>query len=146
MREIKFRAWHPTSGMTLTPILQRSDQTGIVKCQGFDKSGNLLDLPLMQCTGLIDNNGAEIYEGDIVRILYTDWPSQSPETNGRYSMGLDEYRDSISNIGKVVFKDCSFCIQFNEDGDTRGIHCGPHGQIKVIGNIHENPELLEVPQ
>lgn len=65
-REIKFRAWHPTQGMGFTPILQRSDYSGKVYCHGYDKDGSLLNLDLMQFTGLKDKNGIEIYEGDIV--------------------------------------------------------------------------------
>ena len=97
----------------------------------------------IQFTGLTDKNGVELYEGDIVRILYTDWPSQSQQRDGSYSMDLDDYKDSISNIGKVVFKECEFCIQLNDDGYTSSIFAGAHGQITVIGNIYQNPELLE---
>lgn len=97
---------------------------------------------VMQYTGLKDKKNNLIFEGDIVRILYTDWCSQSQEKNGRYSMSLEDYKDSISNIGKIVFLDCKFCIQFNDDGYTGSIHCGTHGQIKVIGNIWENPGLI----
>jgi len=96
------------------------------------------DWELMQYTGLKDKNGVEIYEGDIVRILYTDWISQG----GDSELTLGEYKDSISNIGKVVFQDCEFRIQFNVEGYTSTIHCGPHGQIKQIGNIYEHKHLI----
>lgn len=139
MREILFREWD-TPDIGETHSMKYSKDYGSL-CGFFTMvNGDIL----MQFTGLLDKKGVEIYEGDIVLILYTDWPSQSAEKNGRYAMSLDEYKDSISNIGKVVFKDDRFCIQFNDDGYTQPMYCGPHGQINVIGNIHMNPDLLEV--
>ena len=117
---------------------------------GFDVNSASFSSPVdidaisEQFTGLLDKNGVSVFEGDIVRILYTDWPSQTAEKNGRYSMTLEEYKDSISNIGKIVFNNCSFGVQFNDDGCTDTLHAGTHGQIKVIGNIHQHPDLLTV--
>ena len=132
MREIKFRCWI-------------SSAQEMVGWDEMEKHGDIYRLikqpnayPLMQYTGLKDKNGVEIYEGDIVMILYTDWPSM----NGESKLTLGEYLDSISNVAKVIFKDCEFCVQFNSDGYADSIHCGPHGRIKVIGNIYENPDLI----
>lgn len=84
-------------------------------------------LELMQYTGLKDKNGAEIFEGDIVRILYTDWGSK-PCSDKRT---LDEYLDSIANIGMVEFKNDRYTVS------GHSIICGQHGYIKVIGNKYE---------
>ena len=140
MREIKFRAWVESGDYKeMLPNVQRH----IGAATGF---GHLLQntakgyekVYVMQYTGIKDKNGVEIYEGDVVMMLYTDWPSM----NGDSKLTLGEYLDSISNIGKVIFKDCKFCIQFNKDGYTDSIHCGRHGRIKVIGSIYQNPELI----
>lgn len=86
-------------------------------------------------TGLKGKNGVEVYESDIVRILYTDWASKSDDDQRT----LDEYLDSISHIGKVVFNPYyGWRVE-----DVGGINHGEHGRIAVIGNIYENPELLE---
>ena len=69
-----------------------------------------------QYTGLTDKNGVEIYEGDI---LYWDG----------------------SIIGVVSFECCEFIV--GEGVSARAMCAMPADlDIKVIGNIHENPELL----
>ena len=82
-----------------------------------------------QFTGLSDYDRAEIFEGDIVKYSYThpvdigsfDGPKEQEET----VIGAVEYRNGCFFIG--VYDIGSFDI----DG------------MEIIGNIHDNPELLE---
>ena len=73
----------------------------------------IVELP----TGLKDKDGKEIYEGDIV-----------------------DYNDDGDCIGYVVYNAPNFEIM-ERTGFTCWLKGGPHQ--RVIGNIHENPELLK---
>jgi len=73
---------------------------------------------VMQFTGLLDKNGKEIYEGDIVREFWNGNPDPC-------CVQVVEWDDNESSGPRVV----GFYLQ---DGD----------EYEVIGNIYENPELL----
>ena len=90
---------------------------------------SLDDVVLMQSTGLKDKNGKEIFEGDII-------------TNGQNVMCMKKHNTLgfyIEEKGKVEFiADCADLVEF--EADVKEIE----DFIEIIGNIYENPELLEV--
>lgn len=82
---------------------------------------------IMQSTGIKDKNGVEIFEGDIVNYV----KSFTNPMTGSGSL-------SINKNLRIIFKDA----EFTADGiDIRLKKIVSH--MEVIGNIWENPELLE---
>lgn len=81
-----------------------------------------------QFTGLLDKNGKEIYEGDIIHVVYEG--------------GSDFMGDDADYKGIVIYdsEDASFYIQTKHGVDSLGNTEG--NKLLVIGNIHDNPELL----
>ena len=76
-----------------------------------------------QFTGLLDRNESKIFEGDII-VFGESKPHKICMSNGAWLA-----RNIIPN-------------NYHYYGVTLG--CIQQGEIKIIGNIHDNPELLEV--
>jgi len=117
MRKIKFRAWNE---ITKTMIdLNKITPLAL----NMDTDGLFIPfcgMPLMQFTGLQDKNEIDIYEGDIV-----EWWAD---------LGTKNYSS------EVIFIHGAFLV--NQNGmQARMIGFVP--DIKIIGNIHQNHELLK---
>jgi len=80
------------------------------------------EIELMQYTGLKDENGHEIYEGDIIEFL----EAESGETW----------------TAKIVFENLAFKALDVED-EAYDYDFDDLSDIEVIGNIYENPEILK---
>ena len=130
MREIKFRAWEKSNedlGIDAEEVIKREMiyfYLGDLYWLG-EETGDYsfpFDHHVMQYIGLKDKNGKEIYEGDIIK----------NECNE-----VVEIKHSIHKT--------DICIGHGEYGTTVscGFNIATHGkEFEVIGNIHENPELL----
>ena len=91
---------------------------------------------------LNDKNGKETFEGDICRVVYLD---RRCDSNGKH------YEVENVIIEEVVFEKGAFCFKTTIEGipfyRPIGFDIYEKQKIKyfeVIGNIYDNPELLEV--
>ena len=118
-REIKFRAWDKYHQHMLDDFyFQNIDDSNWVNV-GFERLKDLKDLVIMQFTGLLDKNGKEIYEGDVVaNVIYFDEPRK--------------LEFNVLGAVSTVFKGSQFSITTHMLRD-----------IEVIGNIYSNPELVK---
>ena len=136
MREILFRGKAFDNGWVegLLVWVDHNDETALIRTIGKDGVGYfdfLVDFETVgQYTGLTDKNGKKIFEGDIV-----EYPIESGGYKGE-------------NIHEVVFENRHGTAYFGikmSNIETWGFDMEvPSKLMKVIGNIHDNPELLEV--
>lgn len=106
------------------------------KEEGYGKVNVLVDISTVgEYTGLTDRNGVKLFEGDIVQYIY-------------------EPGDGFWNFNQksvIEWKSTGFYMQGIEGTNKYALSCGwlesiPHNNgefFEVIGNIHDNPELLK---
>ena len=120
----KFRAWDKeTKTMNGMAEIYRNRNQEI---ELHPRDENII---LMQSTGLKDKNGKEIFEGDIITNGMDIVDVRNHETLGFYT---------LVNGREVFFGHGTSIEEFEEDIE------GFSEIAEIIGNIYENPELLEV--
>ena len=129
MREIKFRAWDKKH----KEFVQWSDisRTNILVAIISNIKRGISNCELMQYIGLKDKNLVEIYDGDIIkdssgRIMIVEWDNRIG--TARYIFRV------INTIGH---------IKTGRLVNTHEWITSDENDIEIIGNIYENPELLQ---
>lgn len=121
----KYRAWDKeTKTMNGMAEIYRNRNQEI---ELRPRDGNII---LMQSTGLKDKNGKEIFEGDILTDGHTTGEIRNHPTLGFYTVDESGKEGYLSDT--VGIEDFEEAKEFMRNS------------IEVIGNIYENPELLEV--
>lgn len=106
------------------------------------------DIILMQSTGLKDKNGKEIFEGDILK-FNDEWPDYCYEGYADGSIdGINyveiERETTCFTFGKFQTSDSSL-LYFMKDEylSFEDLITDKDFEFEIVGNIYENPELLE---
>lgn len=123
----KFRAWHKNE-MTQVRVIDWNNEV-------VDLFDPYIEIPfdeviLMQSTGLHDKNDKEIFDGDILTDGHTTGNIRNHPTLGFYTVDESSKEGYLSDT--VGIEDFEEAKEFMRNS------------IEVIGNIYENPELLEV--
>ncbi|ORN25080.1 YopX protein [Lentilactobacillus parabuchneri] len=129
-REIKFRAWHmPFGPKGPMQEMVHGKASSILALAEMSPDEYIDEYIVEQFTGLKDRNGQDVYEGDILA-----WHSNVCRKQDW--VGLVQYRGA----GFVVQDDPK---EFSTPTWLE-VACSKDANIvEIIGNIHENPELVE---
>lgn len=130
MRDIKFRAWDKRAkqmyqvknlGLGKESWLRTATNYGKHPETGYNKFYPS-EVEIMQYTGLKDKNRVEIYEGDIVRIK----------------------SNPMDMTGYIIYDDFDLAFELRDDeNESQECLWYQEQELEVIGNIYNNPELLE---
>ena len=136
MRDIKFRAWDKATKKMyeVIKIDFYNEKVGYLFADPITQGEvidylKLSDIELMQYTGLKDKNGVEIYEGDLFRLEFDD---------GEYLCSVEFCEEEVGYVSmpKKTFRE--------KYGKLLWVRGNEHfNNNEIIGNIYENPELLE---
>ena len=134
MKEIKFRAWHHRENRMYFRGYQKwfhvllcDDDAGVNGFRGKPvKRASYGDCSLMESTGLLDKNHKEVYEGDVLKLVY----------QGRTYSGV--VGDVPDTFGSKAAHPLTRLLA------RLGLPAQPSMlEIEVLGNEYENPELAE---
>lgn len=126
MKEYKFRAWHTGNIEGVCAPKPKMGKPEMYyphpnwQCNALQLRSEGQPVIVMQFTGLVDKNGAEIYEADVI--------------SDHLGVGVIEYKDEYGAF-RVNYKNTHAKWFYD-------YLSGERKTIEVIGNMYENPELM----
>ena len=137
-REIKFRVWDGDGFLNsdtycLFPMDGYGNLLEVRKLMEYGRMETLADAVMVRYTGLKDKNGVEIYEGDIL-----EWGMSHDQTNPLPRMKFVEFYEPQLIYKAVDVGDLPASVDYLYEARPDSTRW-----CKVVGNIYENPELLE---
>lgn len=150
-RIIKFRAWHPVRKIMFSAeemgrdqLMVSPDGSGFWNVSGQDvRLSQNIPMVMMQFTGLLDRNGREIYEGDILKnnrfkdcYAKVEWTNEvvhqkSEPVKGMFGEVID-LTGFFSSLGEFRLASPGTSQKAFHIQDT-----------EVVGNVYSNPDLLK---
>ena len=147
MREILFHGKRADNGEWVEgDLLQTRYHSGHIEYQIMPQTPVSSAYPVLpetvgQYTGLTDKNGVRIFEGDILRGF--EYPFCS-NINGEFNYFAEiVWFDDSSAFGIYTFKNPKSNVRGISEGNTDYLEYFNADKWEVIGNIYDNPELLE---
>jgi uncharacterized phage protein (TIGR01671 family) len=119
MREHKYRAWDKVNNIMIDNV-----STGTIQVFDEKNKANSSNCEFMQFTGLIDKNGIEIYEGDVLQ------DDERPVECGVVEWDYDS----------LIVNNAQITPEWRKTTVESGLK---YRHWIIIGNIYENPELLD---
>ena len=149
-REIIFRAWDDSNKEMINPYCELKEN----RFWGEDLTNTGLNTPIsvMQFTGLYDKNGTKIFEGDILSIKEFWNTAMDLSYEERDLFEINDLKGDLHDeyITDVIYEPGCFLIKTKPDDydcfasvlDGNQKHSQPIFDCEIIGNTHENYELL----
>lgn len=132
MKLPKYRAWSKTE-KTMSDVIRIDFLNEEVDAFSFEEN-EIEKVEFMSSTGLFDKNGTEIFEGDILKGENGNLAIYRHPTLGFYTIDSSNFECFFADGVNVGVKEFNENLKYISEG------------LEVIGNVYENPELLEVGQ